>query len=269
VIGSDASAEGDVIHADSHCLATLLLVRGIQAGRRRAKSSAGASSAHLERLSSSLLDGGGGDGFKTPLPRVRSRSSLAAATVGEGSAHGGAPGAGVASRFAGDVLSSAARLPIVVEILDPRTQRTVAESASMGLVSDFIQSNDLVSKILAMVAEDPHSKVVLDQLLGGTGTQFAVVPSEEYVAPLALVSFAELARHCSAQRGATLCGYIAPSARGRARRVGACVMNPADKGARRAWGGHGLVLIATDARLVARDATERGLLCDDLVGATP
>jgi hypothetical protein len=170
---------------------------------------------------------------------------------------------GVAFGFHGDVITAAGQLPIVVEILDPRTQRTVSDSASMGLVSDFMQSNDLVSKILAMVAEDVLTKTVLDELLGGTGTQFRVTPSAEFLRPGARLSFAQLAAHCSAVRGCVLCGVIEARAGGSAQQA-MCVLNPPDKHAPRAWDGCGLVLIATDARLIMHGSVRRsarGRMC--------
>jgi hypothetical protein len=51
-------------------------------------------------------------------------------------------------------------IPIVTEILDPRTQQTIKENPEMRAVSDFLQSNDMVSKILAMVCEDRSVKTI-------------------------------------------------------------------------------------------------------------
>jgi hypothetical protein len=296
IIASDAAAAEDVIHSDSHALATLLLVRGIQAARRRRASAVAgsASSANLAALAvaptpttaaaaarvsasdaagalvtardieAALQEGiaaaAAAAGAEAPPAEEDERAaSMTHAPSPAAGARPGTAGHGVALRFSGDVMSSAANLPIVCEILDPRTQRTVTESTPMGLVSDFIQSNDLVSKILAQVAEDPLCKAVLDQLLGGTGTQFAVVAAEDYVAPRVEVSFAELAAHCSAARRCVLCGYIEPHAakRSAAKQLPACVLNPARKDARRAWGGYSLIVIATDMRLVASNVARQ------------
>ncbi len=286
VIAADASAEGDVIHSDSHALATLLLVRGIQAARRRralmgSYSNLAASAAAA--VAAAHRDDAIAESAAAAMPRPPSRSGMRpsgdappaeeASTRGapqKGSsgfaaaatARAGSAGHGVAFHFSGDVITSAADLPIVVEILDSRTQRTVNESTSMGLVSDFMQSNDLVSKILAMVSEAPIAKSVLDQLLGGTGTQFSCVPSEQYVEEGAVVSFAELAAYCSEVRSCVLCGFIEPAAKrraegGPAQRMPACVMNPPDKGARHGWEGYTLVVIAVDERLVSHPDVRR------------
>lgn len=113
-----------------------------------------------------------------------------------------------------------------------------------------MNSNDLVSKILAMVSEDAKIKGILDQLLGGFGTQFAVVPSEQVVQPETAISYDDLALHCSVMRRAVLCGFITPPKR---RGPPDCVLNPPDKATPRVWQGCGLVLIvAGDAELHAR-----------------
>ena len=74
--------------------------------------------------------------------------------------------------------------------------------------------------MLAMISEEPSVKTILDNLLGGTGTQLAVAPAEEYIAPDQDASFFELARECTLTRHQVLCGYVLPAQRacvGRAR----------------------------------------------------
>lgn len=65
----------------------------------------------------------------------------------------------------------------ISEILDPRTQRTISTSATILTLSEFIQSNELVSCILAMISESRDVRVVLDELLGPQGAFFEVEPS--------------------------------------------------------------------------------------------
>ena len=96
---------------------------------------------------------------------------------------------------------------------DPRTQHLIAESEKLSAVSDFMQargrkktpakkirriskqryfqtsqtlrrptspappsfqSNEMISKLIAMVAEDPTVKLILDELLSGTGPELQV-----------------------------------------------------------------------------------------------
>ncbi|KAG6620149.1 Ion channel [Phytophthora cinnamomi] len=62
----------------------------------------------------------------------------------------------------------------ISEILDPRTQRTISTSATILKLSEFIQSNELVSCILAMISESRDVRVILDELLGPQGAYFEV-----------------------------------------------------------------------------------------------
>ena len=196
IVLSDQSEESDMINSDSHCLATLLLIRGLQAARR----GNGSNSVH-----------GGG---------AVSRSASAT---------------GIDMWQEGEATSTS--VPIVVEILDPRTQRTVNESYKVYSVADFIQSNELISKarsardarpgvaltrraqMLAMISEEASVKTILDNLLGGTGTQLAVAPAEDYIAPDQDASFFELSRECCLMRHQVLCGYVFPATR-------ACTASP-------------------------------------------
>jgi hypothetical protein len=104
--------------------------------------------------------------------------------------------------------------------------------------------------MLAMISEEASVKMILDNLMGGTGTRLAVAAAEEYIAPDQDASFLELSRECTLTRHQVLCGYILPAAPGE-RALPACVINPADKLARRRWRKHSLILITTDERLAA------------------
>ena len=211
IVLSDHGEETDMINSDSHCLATLLLIRGLQAGRNA---------------------------------RVRDAAT--------GGPPGGAPskGSGTGIDMWSEAESPATSVPIVVEILDPRTQRTVNESYKVWSVADFIQSNELISKMLAMISEEPSVKSILDNLLGGTGTQLAVAPAEEYISPEQDASFFELARECMLTRHQVLCGYVLPPQPGE-RALPECVINPADKLARHRWRRYTLIVITTDDQLAA------------------
>jgi hypothetical protein len=77
--------------------------------------------------------------------------------------------------------------------------------------------------MLAMISEEASVKRILDNLMGGTGTQLAVAPAEEYIAPDQDASFLELSRECTLTRHQVLCGYVLPAARACAR---GCRMPP-------------------------------------------
>ena len=99
------------------------------------------------------------------------------------------------------------RIPIVTEILDPRTQQTIQRNEEMRAVSDFLQSNDMVSKILAMVCEDRSVKHLLDELLTPRGASMACVPARRYCRPGEYLSFYEMACRCQ-EYGEILIGYL-------------------------------------------------------------
>ncbi len=167
VVLSDDAFKGEVVYSDSHALATLLLIRGMQ--------------------SRSGMPAGGGTGS------VHDGSSLGGSTT--------------------QLQLLGAQATMVVEILDPRTQRTVNEAVDVWSASDFIQSNEIISKMLAMISEEEAVKKILDQLMGATGTQLTLIPASELLSPNQEASFWELSRECTATRHATLCGFIDPPPR--------------------------------------------------------
>ena len=77
----------------------------------------------------------------------------------------------------------------------------------MRSVSDFLQSNDMVSKILAMVCEDRSVKSILDQMLAPRGASMACIPASRYAQPGESLSFFEMACRCQ-EFGETLLGYL-------------------------------------------------------------
>ncbi|KAK3251646.1 hypothetical protein CYMTET_39021 [Cymbomonas tetramitiformis] len=142
LILSDEASEMDIMQSDSQCLATLVLIRDIQARRW-----AGLDSEDTE--------------------------------------------------FSEDFWSSASKqfVPIVTEILDPRTQRTVSSKLAFSSVFDFLQTNDMVAKIMAMVSEDRTVKKILDELLSAKGVQLEVLSPESFLSEGEAYTFYEAAMH--------------------------------------------------------------------------
>jgi hypothetical protein len=172
MILSDQSRETDIMHSDSHSLASLLLIRDLQAR--------------------SLKKTNGPD------------------TVPE-------------------------YCKCISEILDPRTQRTISTSATILKLSEFIQSNELVSCILAMISESRDVRVILDELLGPQGAYFEVVPSTRYCEVFEKLSFWQLAKRAMTQ-GDILCGYQVRGAED-------TVLNPEGKDQSRIWGNVDMIVI--------------------------
>ncbi|GMF17494.1 unnamed protein product [Phytophthora lilii] len=175
MILSDQSRELDIMHSDSHSLASLLLIRDLQA-------------------------------------RSSSRNRVIQ----------GAPG----------------YCKCISEILDPRTQRTISTSATILTLSEFIQSNELVSCILAMISESRDVRVILDELLGPQGAFFEVEPSSRYCEPSEVVSFWQLAKRAMVQ-GDILCGYQLRGAED-------TVLNPGSKDQARSWDNMDLIIIRNE-----------------------
>jgi hypothetical protein len=175
MILSDQSRELDIMHSDSHSLASLLLIRDLQA-------------------------------------RSSSRNSVIQ----------GAPG----------------YCKCISEILDPRTQRTISTSATILTLSEFIQSNELVSCILAMISESRDVRVILDELLGPQGAFFEVEPSSRYCESFEHVSFWQLAKRAMAL-GDILCGY-------QVRGAEETVLNPGSKGVARSWANVDLIVVRNE-----------------------
>ena len=223
VIMADASDDGssETINSDSQCLAALMLLRGMQVARMRQR-------AHLSTA-----------GGVQPQP---GRGSEIISTM-------------MQHWDEGEAVAAARQMPVVVEIMDPRTQRMVNDSYMVWSIADFIHSNELVSKMLAMISEEPAVKGILGELMGETGTQFELQASEKFIPPDAQVCFLQLARECSANRHVVLAGYIELLEPG-SRELAPLVINPTNKLEVRAWRGCTLILITTRAQ-AARHQPQR------------
>ena len=145
-----------------------------------------------------------------------------------------------------------AKIPIVTEILDPRTQQTIQENPEMRSVSDFLQSNDMVSKILAMVGEDRSVKSILDQLLAPRGASMACIPASRYALPGETLSFFQMASRCQ-EFGETLLGYLEPESPGSRSKSGfkPPVVNDKDKLRSFCWDGYVCCLLTGGAAVEA------------------
>ena len=154
------------------------------------------------------------------------------------------------------------QLPIVVQILDPRTQRTVDASAHVWRSADFVLSNELTSKMLAMISEDLSVKTILEALVGEADTYLSLMHPSECLPARArhgavsggpgggAASFWELSRECTLEHDATLIGYIPDDdPRDPYAEPPQCIINPEAKGEQRTWANLRLVVIKRDRRL--------------------
>jgi len=128
------------------------------------------------------------------------------------------------------------KCPVSCEVLDSRTQETVSNQPALNELSNFVQSNRLVAKILAMIGETRTVKVILDELLGAEGNNLLVLDSAAYVASDEVISFYTLGLRV-AQRNGILIGYQCAA-------TAATTLNPCDKHEPMGWTSLHLAIIA-------------------------
>jgi len=99
-------------------------------------------------------------------------------------------------RSAEDLARMAKACPVLCEILDPRTQDSIATSAALKNISDFVQSNKMVSRVIAMVSEERSVNTILDEMMGGSGAGLELKSAELYMHPQEQLSFLQLCKRC-------------------------------------------------------------------------
>jgi len=125
------------------------------------------------------------------------------------------------------------RCPMLCEILDARTQGSICSSDELNNTSDFVRSNEMVSRVLAMVSEDRTVNAILDELLGGQGCSLELKPSAEYVHSSESLTFLELSARAQEHDNDILVGFQTIQ-EGSALAAGT-VLNPRDKFIRCNW----------------------------------
>ena len=224
--------EQDMMHSDSHALATLLLLRDIQQDRYRQRqqrwsAAAGAGEHHDDEEAEGCRADEDDDG-DARATRPESLSALSASGLQMQQAMRVKPACAQAMQ---------AVCPTICEILDPRTQNTIRSNRSVAAASDFIQSNKFVAQILAMVCEDRGVRALLGELLGADGVSFSVRPSAKYAAPHEELSFFELQLRaqvcCRFRRLSFLSRAAAPRAQVCCRSVSRSLLATAEDGRRR------------------------------------
>merc|ERR1711865_963310 len=138
---------------------------------------------------------------------------------------------------------------VVCEILDSRTQETISRNEKVSLSSDFVQSNQMVSQILAMVSEDRNVKTILGQMLGAAGASVKVTPSIYLCEPHEHLSYWQLQKRCIAM-DKTLLGYQG--------HIGneETVINPKDKEVAKYWDGIDVIFMEGHSELDHNEKTE-------------
>jgi len=181
MILADEMHESNVMHSDSHNLATLLLIRDIQ--QRNISKMKG-----LKRRRSLVRTTTGAHNVTTrPSNKKRGLSQ------------------GLQKTSLAEIAC-----PIICEILDSRTQKSISMNPAISSTSDFVQSNQMISQVLAMICEDRNVTFILQEILGGKGSMFQIKPHHEYVRQGEIISFMGIAMRAQL-RGEILCGYQDPT----------------------------------------------------------
>jgi len=214
MIFADEAFESDSLHADSHSLATLLLFRDIQSQRLQAGSRGPSKDRPGSRVPSKDREAAMGP---------RSWADMKTGTVVVG------------------MMNEVVLCPIICEVLDPHTQKTIVNNRPLSLASDFCQTNRLIAQILAMIAEERTVNKLFDELLGDAGCNIAVVPSGRYAHRGETLSFYELAKRASSF-DELLVGYQIQ------RSTSKTVLNPPDKDVPHPWDKYDLAILRNDRR---------------------
>ena len=234
LVMSDESRENDVVHSDSHTLATLLLLRELQRQRRR--------DARGGRLLGAGGEGeGGGEGGG-----ARRRPSI-------GVAEGGArQQQQQQQQQQQEEEEEEGGCLVVCEVLDFRTRDTILSCPELANAADYVQSNEFVSRVLAMVAERREVKAVLDELLGEEGASLRVRSAAHYCEGEERLSFAHLSKRARDQPGGAeiIVGYCELG--------GEPQLNPARKYELRCWAGTEIIVLEHEQRLSRRLSGKEG-----------
>ena len=219
--------DGDAV-SDSRTVATLLNMRAIQAERAKGEKYGNAS--------------GGGD--KTPGSDAMARQTDAKRIQM-------ASYRMAAWRKALRAASSACS--VVAEILDSRSRQLIADLA----LCDYVLTTELVSRTLALVAEDPRLDDVFTELFAAAGCDLCIMPASTYVRPGETLSFWRLSRRAQA-RGHVLVGIRCAAAAPKLGEDGGLnstwtgavkprhVLNPPNKGVPLLWqAGDSTIVLAT------------------------
>eukprot|EP00736_Rhodelphis_marinus_P003616 Rmarinus@m.15581 len=206
---ADETLEEDIVQCDSHTVTTLLLLRDICIQRRRFKRKAM------------------GEGHVRRTAVWKNLSNM-------------------------DVLRDAVHLEdtdvmIVCEILDARTRSLIQSNQSLAGVADFIMTNDIVSRVLAMVAYNRNVKEVIDQLTSVGFCSINVHEVVRYCEPGEVTSFWTLQQRCR-EKGFICLGYkldAEPS----------CAINPISKERSICWGVLDVAIVLTERQDVAIQET--------------
>lgn len=132
-------------------------------------------------------------------------------------------------------------MPVVTEILDAATQLTIAESNFLGHISEFCQSNELLAKVFAMVAEERIVNQIFGELLGSSGASVLVFSSSRYVALGEQISFMSITLRAAKNREIVL-GYMENHS------LEPAILNPPSKHKKCIWDDQSFAILQVERR---------------------
>jgi len=95
---------------------------------------------------------------------------------------------------------------VVCELLDPSATSALSAAEALAGFSDYVQSNEMISQLMAMVSEDRGVANILDELLGPRGATFCVFSGKLYCSEDEELDFYTMWGRCRA-RNQILVGY--------------------------------------------------------------
>ena len=206
MILADEQYEADAMQADSHSVATLMLLRACKEEREEALRAARAAvrpKRHAAASRSSALSAIASDmGISTIIEgdEVGEESGDARQLFDDRSFIDGFK-TNAASIFIGK------KLNIVCEILDSRTRDILEQNSEVKGKAEYIHSNVIVSKVMAQIAEEPTIHDIMKQFLDSNGKEIFVRPGSMYCSgPDERLNFWEMSTRVRRQ-GDILLGY--------------------------------------------------------------
>ena len=125
---------------------------------------------------------------------------------------------------------------VLSEILDARTRNLIADAG----ISDYVLSNSMVSDAIAMVAEDRNVNKILNTLFEEEGSEIYLRPASGYLPPNAELSFFDVAAILrNREAPEVLLGFRADGEH-------SAVVNPPDKGEKRTWAEHDMLVVLAE-----------------------
>jgi len=136
---------------------------------------------------------------------------------------------------------------IVTEILDTANSNNIEYNPRVQTASEFLLINEMLSCMLAMIAEDRGMNAVLQEMMNAEGSSLYIKDMRRYCSPGEHHSFMSLSARVQ-EFEETMIGYIDP--------VEGPVLNPDDKTLERMWEDCEVIVLANRKEALGTDVIE-------------